>query len=128
MSYKARHRERGSTLIESLVALGLFGLMASAMGSLFTTHIRAEGSNVRRTAAIALVEQEFEDLRSLDYDSIMSRSSTSTTGHVTYTLTTTVVPDMPAPNMKTITATLTWTDNYGPQTYSANAIYTAVTR
>jgi type II secretory pathway pseudopilin PulG len=127
MSCKHNHREAGSTMIESLVAICLFAMAASALGSLFTTHIRAEGTNVRWTTAISLVEKEFEDLRSLSYDNIQSRTSSTTFGNVTYTVTTTVTPNQPDTNMKTITTAVTWTDNYGSQTYTGNAIYTTIT-
>ncbi len=120
--------ERGSTLAESLVALSLFGLMAAAITDLLITHIRVEGSNIRRTTAIALTEQEFEDLRSLKHDDIESRTSTQRIEGRTYTIATVAQPDTPASNMTSITATVSWIDESGSQTYTANVIYTPIQR
>jgi hypothetical protein len=121
-------KQQGSTLLESLVAIGLFGLAMAALGNLLVTHIRLEGSNLMQTTAIGLAEREFEDLRAIDYNDIVSRSSTSTIGGIAYTVTTTVTADMPAANMKTINAAVTWTDRTGAQSYALSAIYTAVKR
>lgn len=115
-------------MIESLVALTLFALTAAAIGSLMTWEIRLQGTNGTTTAAISLAEKEFEDLRSLDYGTIASRSAVRAVGGAKYTMQTTVVPDSPAPYMKTITTNVTWTEAIGSQSYSLYAIYTDVTR
>jgi prepilin-type N-terminal cleavage/methylation domain-containing protein len=128
MSSDKRQRQRGTTLLESLVALALFGIASAAIGTLLTQHIRTQGSNMTQTTAIAIASRELEDLRSLDYDDIVSRSSTQVFGGLTYTLTTAVADDVPAAKMKSITATVTWTEANGPQTYTLDAIYTAVKR
>jgi len=120
--------QRGSTLLESLVALALFGVASAAIGTLFTQHIRAQSSNVTQTTAIGIAERELEDLRSLDYADIASRSSTTTVASMTYTLTTTVSTDVPAANMKSITTAVTWTEPNGARNFTLNAIYTAVKR
>jgi type II secretory pathway pseudopilin PulG len=120
--------ERGSTLIESLVAIGLFGLVMAAVGDLLITHIRMEGLNVMQTTAIGLAERELEDLRAIQYSDIVSRTSTQTVDGMRYTITSTVTADTPAPNEKSINTAVTWTDRSGAQSYALNAIYTAVTR
>lgn len=128
MSSRAFHDQRGTTLMESLVALTLFGLTAAAIGNLLTQEIRLQGTNGTATTAITLAERELEDLRAQDYGTIASRSAVNTVGGATYTLLTTVVPDSPAPFMKSITTNVTWTEAIGPQSYLLYAIYTDVTR
>jgi prepilin-type N-terminal cleavage/methylation domain-containing protein len=126
MSSKTARSQRGNTLVESLVALALFTVMAAAIGDLLAQQIRMQGSNGTSTTAIALAEQEIEDLRSLSYEDMASRSATKRIAGATYTVQTTVVPDTPVRNMKSITAQVTWTDALGPQAYSLYAVYTDV--
>jgi len=121
--------QRGFTLIETVVSLGLFVLAAAAIGNLLVSQIRMENGNATKTTAISLATKELEDLRSLDYPSIpASRTSTTTVGPLTYTVTRTAAFDIPATGMSRITTTVTWTDPLGSQTYTLNAIYTDVTR
>jgi prepilin-type N-terminal cleavage/methylation domain-containing protein len=128
MSSKRLSNERGVTLIESVVALGLFAIAAAAISNLLVGHVRQKGSNLAATTAIVVAERELEDLRSLDYADIVTRSSTKTFGGLTYTLTTTVTADVPAPNMKTIQTQLTWSEPSGAKSYVLNAVYTAIKR
>ena len=120
--------ERGSTLLESLVALALFGVSSAAIGTLLTEHIRAQTSNVTQTTAVALAERELEDLRAMDYADIAARSSTKTVASMAYTLTTRVDANVPAVNMKSITTAVSWSEPNGSRTVTLNAIYTAVKR
>ena len=120
--------EGGTTLVEALLAIGLFGVATAAIVTLLVGQIRQQGSNVSRTSAIALAERELEDLRTVDYASISSRAFTKTIGGMNYTVGTTVVPDMPAASMKTISTLVTWTEPSGPQSYTLTAIYTSVKR
>lgn len=128
MNSRRLRSQRGTTLVESLVAVVLFALAARAMGILFSQQFRMQGTNFTTTTAIALASKELEDLRALDYPNVASRSSTATAGAITYTIQTTVVADSPQPNLKTINASVTWTEPSGPKTYSLYAIYTDVTR
>jgi type II secretory pathway pseudopilin PulG len=127
-SETSSRNERGSTLVESLVAIGLFGLVMAAVGNLLITHMRMEGLNIVQTTAIGLAERELEDLRALQYSDIASRTATQTIGGIQYTIRTTVTADSPAPNEKSINTAVTWTDRSGSQSYALNAIYTAITR
>lgn len=120
--------QRGSTLVESLVAICLFGLCMVAMSNLLVTHIQMEGANLRQTTAIGLAERELEDLRAINYSEIVSRSSTQTMGNIAYTVTTTVAQDSPSPNEKRINTVVSWTDRGGVQSYALNTIYTAIQR
>jgi prepilin-type N-terminal cleavage/methylation domain-containing protein len=121
--------ERGFTLIETLVSLGLFVVATAAIGGLLVSQIRMETSNAAKTTAISLAAKELEDLRALDYSSIpASRTSTATVSGLTYTVTSRAVFDSPANGMASITTTLSWTEPLGSQTYVLNAIYTDVTR
>lgn len=128
MTCNAHRNQRGNTLVESLVALALFTLMAAAIGDLLAQQIRFQGTSGTTTTAIGLAEQELEDLRSMSYDAIASRSASSVVGGATYQVDTTVVLNSPERNMKSITAHVSWTDAIGAQNYALYAIYTDVKR
>ena len=125
MRSKRRLDDRGMMLLEALVAIGLLAIGMTTLSGLMVQHIRTAGSNNLLTTAIALGEQELEDLRSQDYNTgLVSRSSTSTLGTTTYTITTTVTADSPALNMKSITTNVTWNGLNGSQSYQLRTIYT----
>ena len=130
MSSRHIHKQRGATLIESLVALGLFGIVAAAVGNLLIEHIRRERTNGTTTAAVGLAEAELESIRSLDYPDIASRvtNPTPAAGSPAFHVLTTVVADSPAPSLKTITTQVSWTEPAGSQSVSLYAVYTDVTR
>jgi prepilin-type N-terminal cleavage/methylation domain-containing protein len=123
-------RQRGATLIESLVALALFGIAAAGVGDLLTQHIRRERTNVTTTTAVALAEAELESIRSLDYPDIASRTidPTPAAGSPAYHIRTTVVADSPAPSLKAVTTQVSWTEPSGSRSVSLYAVYTDVTR
>jgi Tfp pilus assembly protein PilV len=128
MNCKRLHDQRGSTLMESLVAIALFGITGAAMERLVVQQLRMENTNVTSTTAITLASKELEDLRGLDYPDIGSRSSTVTVNGLNYTIQTTVVPDSPQANLKSIRASVSWTEPAGLKSYALYGIYTDVTR
>ena len=129
MKCKRLASERGFTLVEALASLGVFALGAAAVGNLLVTQMRLESSNALATTATSLAAKELEDLRSLDYSSIPStRTSTTTVGPITYTVASRAVFDTPGTQMATITTTVSWTEPLGSKSYTVNAIYTDVTR
>jgi prepilin-type N-terminal cleavage/methylation domain-containing protein len=118
---------RGSTLIESLIAISIFGLGMAAIGNLLVSHIRMQGLNLTYTTAIGLAERELEDLRAINYAHIVNRSSTQTVDGIRYTITTTVTTDVPLPNEKSIMTVVSWTDRSGNHSSRLDVIYTALT-
>jgi prepilin-type N-terminal cleavage/methylation domain-containing protein len=129
MNCKRLASQRGFTLIETLASLGVFALGAGAIGNLLVTQLRMETSNALATTATSLAAKELEDLRSLEYGNIPgSRTSTTTVGGTTYTVTSRAVFDTPNDQMATITTTVSWTEPLGSKSYTLDAIYTDVTR
>jgi type II secretory pathway pseudopilin PulG len=131
MVSKFRLNQRGTTLAESLVALGLFGLAAAATGSLLTTQMRMQRGNTYRTNAIALATAQLENLRGMDYDEMPTDSTASSTiqlGGLSYGVSSRVRANSPAQGMKAITVTVAYTAPAGPQSYSLDAIYTSIKR
>ncbi len=120
--------ERGVSLLETLVALGLFAIAAGTMSNFLVQQIRMASTNHNFTTAYAYAEQELEDVRALDYTDIASRSSTHTSGSLTFATDTQVVANSPDVNMKNITVTVSWTEPGGARSVALNTIYTAVKR
>ena len=127
MNCKRARNQRGSTLMESLVALALFSIGAAAISTLLTQHIQQQVTNGTGTTAIALAGKETENVRALDYQDISCRAADSVVDGANYHIETTVIDNHPKDNMKSVTTTVTWTEPRGPQTYSLYAIYTSVT-
>ena len=120
--------DRGVSLLETLVALSLFAIAAGTMGNFLVQQIRMASTNHNFTTAYAYAEQELEDIRALDYADIVSRTSSHPAGSLTFTTDTQVVANDPAPNMKKITVTVSWTEPGGARSVALNTIYTAIKR
>ena len=127
MNFRRVHDRRGSMLIETLVALCLFGLTAAALGELVVSQIRLQGNNATTTTAISLAERELEDLRSLPYGDIASRSAEIAVRGLTYRVLTTVAADSPEHDLKSVTTQVTWSDLLGLRGYTLHVTYTNVT-
>lgn len=123
----ANRGDRGFMLVEAIAAIGLLALAMAAVGTLLVNQIRFGVSNATGTTAIALAEQEFEELRGIEYEDIASRSRT-VSGSTTYTVTTSVQANLPGPNMKSITVEVAWSDYGQARTYTVDGIYTDITR
>lgn len=122
------HSERGTTLLETIVALGLFALTAATMGDFMRQQVRTSGANANYSTAYSLAAGEFEDIRALPFDEITSRSTSLSEGAVTFAVATTVADDTPSANMKQITVKVDWKEPGGPQNVTVQSIYTAVRR
>jgi hypothetical protein len=120
--------QRGATLLETVVAVGLFALTAATMGDFLRQQIRTGGANANYSTAYALAAEEFEDIRALPYDEITSRTASLTQGALTFDVDTAVADDTPSPNMKQITVNVNWNEPGGPQHVTVHSIYTEVRR
>jgi general secretion pathway protein I len=122
-----RRRERGFSLLEVLAAMTLFALIASAIGTLASSSLMHTTQNRHYTIAAMLAQQELEDLRSLPYASITSRSALDTVEGQLYSIGTAVQPDVPATGMSHIRVTVTWYGPEGSKSYAVETIFTNVT-
>ncbi len=123
MTTRKGARRDGFTLLEVLVATFLLVFAVASTAALLMTTMTQGTVSQRATAAAALAQRELEDLRDMRYDDIASAGPTTlTVGANTYTLTRVVTPNDPAPNMKRIQVTVTWTIR-GTRTYVAETIF-----
>lgn len=81
-------RDGGFTLVEAVMAMAVFSVLATvALGAIVQT-TRVTGSTIRRTAATNLAMRQIEAVRSLSAQSIPDglQVSTQTVGGITYTI------------------------------------------
>jgi len=123
----APRRARGFTLIETLAAMTLFAIVAAAVSSLAVTATRRTTENRHAMSAAFLAQREMEHIRGLDYPSIVAESLSVALGGQNFTISTSVTPDMPVANVKTVTVTVTWTGPEGAKSYAVTSYYTDVT-
>ena len=119
----------GSALIEALVAVTVFAATAAAAFNMLAFSLVTARENALNTHAVALAVQEREDLRALTYSQIATRDVFTTASPNLFTNTAFAVHsdvqnDQPAPNMKTVTVTVSWTHRALPRTYTLQTIYT----
>jgi type II secretion system protein I len=121
-----RRKQRGFSLLEVLAGMSLFALVASAIGMLATTSMVHTATNRQASMAAMLAQQELEDLRSIAYNNIASRSGVYTVAGQNYNVTTTALDNTPAAGMKRITVIVAWTGPQGAKSYVVDTIFTAV--
>ena len=126
---RRRVSEDGVTLLETLVALGLFAVTAATMGNFLVAQIRMSSSNYLYSQAYVLAEQQLETLRALpQYTDIVPASTTTSVGGTQFTVATGVLNDTPADGLKQITVNVSWQDNLGSRNVAVQTVYTQVQR
>jgi hypothetical protein len=103
----------GSSLVETLAALALFAFSTATVGDFLVSQIRTAGSNGCHSTAYEFGIEELEDLRSLPYEQIASRSRQVQEGGILYAVTTSVEEDAPGPAMNSIAVDISWNEPGG---------------
>lgn len=119
--------ESGFTLVETLVAMVIFAISSLAMASLLTTGIRQASENNVTSQAIALAQEELEDVRTYRYVDMApapARTVLSAKGGIAFTITRTVINNNPALGMSRVTVTVAWNSHGAPRTYETESIFT----
>lgn len=120
--------QRGVTLLETLVALGLFAMSAATIGTFMVSQIRHASSNDLYTKAYALAEEELEATRALRFNDMTDVTRTVTVGGMSYTIAKQVDDDTPSNGLKQIQVNVSWSGAGGPRNVSVHTIYTEVRR
>jgi prepilin-type N-terminal cleavage/methylation domain-containing protein len=123
---------KGSTLIETMVAMTVFAAAASATFNMLMMAICITRANALDSHAVALATQEREDLRSLQYPVITTRDPYTTASPdrfpapngIPFTVHSEVQNNAPSTNMKTVTITTSWSYLGRPRNYQIQTVYT----
>ena len=126
MTNKTRRSQRGYSLLEVLVAITLFAITSSGLAAFLVQSLRRTAGNRASTGAVIAAQHEVEDLRSLDYPAIVSRSYATTITGKSYGVGTVVQNDTPASGMKQVTVTVSYTEPLGPESYVLRTILTQI--
>ena len=120
--------QRGLSLIEVFVALGLFAISAATIGKYLVSHIRLGTSNYLYTQAYVLAEQELESTRALRFTDMAPSSKLVSVGGSRFTVATQILNDTPANGLKQITVNVNWNEPLGARNVAVRTIYTEVQR
>ncbi len=116
----------GLTLIEVLIAALLLVLASTAVSSLVAGGLIRADTNSALSHATDLAAGEMEDLRSLDYGTLASRTAPNSPdvwNGTSFTIQSTVTRDSPAANMSTIVALVSWAQRAKSYSYTLQSIY-----
>ena len=120
--------QRGASLIETCVALGLFAITAAGMSQFLVGQVRRSSSNNLHTVAYSLAAEALEGARASNYGDLVDQATNHQEGGVEFTVATTVEADTPQANLKTVTATVSWTEQDGQHQVVVPVVYTEISR
>jgi len=99
----------GFTLIEVLVAMVILSVGLLGTAALITGIINGNKVSNRITTATVLAQDKMEEIKGLDYSSVVSEPRSSLPSpYDQYERQVTVIDPSPAANMKTVTVTVYW--------------------
>lgn len=108
--------KKGFTLIETMIAMGIFAIGILAVASLQITAFQGNRSARLHTEALSLAEQQLEELAARAYDSPQLANGSHSESDVgpanRFDLAWTITEDTPLPGTKIINLTIAW-DNRG---------------
>lgn len=120
--------QRGVSLLETMVALGLFVVSAATTSDFLVRQIRQSSQNNLYTVAYAVAEEHLESVRAARYPDMVPSSTQVEKGAVLFDVATSVETNVPAPNLKQISVQVAWTEPGGRRDIEIKTIYTSVRR
>jgi len=114
---KKLNGQKGFTLLEVIISISILTVGLLAVGSMQLSAITGNDRAGKLTQGTAIAEEKMEELLSLPYTLASTHASLADTAGVPraepnpppdYTVSWTVQNNAPAPNVKTITVTVTW--------------------
>ncbi|HEX9880479.1 MAG TPA: prepilin-type N-terminal cleavage/methylation domain-containing protein [Candidatus Binatia bacterium] len=118
---EAHHRSRNSitqsqgfTLVEVLVAMGIFSVTFLALAAGAGSVMRSNNTSMNSTIATNLAQDKVEELKAMTGSNIVTAGPvTDNVGGVDFTRTWTVTPNSPVPGVKQVDVTVSWSDYSG---------------
>lgn len=128
MRTTARRRlgQSGLSLLETMVALGLFAITAATTSDFLVQQIRRTSQNNLHTVAYAVAEEHLESVRAAKYGDMQGSTAQIEKGSVIFDVATTVEANVPAPNLKQVTVNVGWNEPGGRRDVQVQTIYTSV--
>lgn len=122
-----RNSPTGFSLIEVLVAMSLFMIVAAAVSSLmYHSTAQVSGSN-HLSQAIVCAQKYLEEIRAQSYEDITDESRGCDGDGMSFEVDWQVSEDDPGDGMKSILLTVTWTEKGEVKNYAIHTVYTQVT-
>ena len=100
--------KKGFTLIETLTAMGVLGIIFMAFPAVLVTTLKSNSLARSVTSATTLAQDKCEELRNTAYGTLASGTDTATGQGITYTRTWTVAAG-PTATTKKVTINIDWT-------------------
>jgi len=111
--------EKGFTLIEVMIAMGVFAIGILAVASMQITASQGNRSARLQTEAVTRCSERMEDLLGNGYSALSSGSATEGAINLSWT----VSDDTPVIDTRTVTVTASWNDRGTRSTNSSHIIY-----
>ena len=108
---------KGVTLLEAVVAMGLFMLAVLALSGLIVTASKGAAASQHLTIAVTLAQDRLEQVRNAGYDAGLTAPVENTEAYRTipdfplYQRVVRVQPGHPVPGLQTVTVTVSWADD-----------------
>ena len=121
---RAQRDQRGFTIVETMVAIGIMAVAFLGMASVHAISARAQSLGQNEGLARFVADQQLELMRRTAVGAIQSYTGSTTVQGVNFGITRTVSNVTMG---KKVVVTTTWTDRFGPRSLTLTTIVSQVT-
>lgn len=121
---RAQRDQRGFTIVETMVAIGIMAVAFLGMASVHAISARAQSLGQNEGLARFVADQQLELMRRTAVGAIQSYTGSTTVQGVSFGITRTVSNVTMG---KKVVVTTTWTDRFGPRSLTLTTIVSQVT-
>ncbi|MFN8601109.1 MAG: prepilin-type N-terminal cleavage/methylation domain-containing protein [Candidatus Binatia bacterium] len=121
---RASRDQRGFTIVETMVAIGIMAVAFLGMASVHAISARAQSLGQNEGLARFVADQQLELMRRTAVGAIQSYTGSTTVQGVNFGITRTVSNVTMG---KKVVVTTTWTDRFGPRSLTLTTIVSQVT-
>lgn len=121
---RASRDQRGFTIVETMVAIGIMAVAFLGMASVHAISARAQSLGQNEGLARFVADQQLELMRRTAVGAIQSYTGSTTVQGVSFGITRTVSNVTMG---KKVVVTTTWTDRFGPRSLTLTTIVSQVT-
>ncbi len=103
--------QRGASLIDAVIAVGVFALGMATLGEFLTRQTGRAQSDDLYAIACGIAEEQIETVRTKRFGDVVSASDQITKGNTTYTVDTRFVEETPGRSMKHLAVNVSWDES-----------------